>query len=208
MKKYILYLIPLSFLVVSCQSLKKEVPNVKDSRLPLVGQWEAKTMIKSMETGEASIVNLDLLGQSPDLMRLEVTTSLGIALASVVLKTESIEYFLPRQKKYYHGVISDTALFPILKIKVDPKLLLAAFFEKSYPNWACKADNGMIESCTTSEGVLLKWDREDKLVQRIIITSPAFEVQIQIKKYTEKSAFPEKALLLKVPDSYKRFELK
>ncbi len=201
-------LIMMSVLITSCQSLKKEAPVILTPGTPQIGQWEAKAMIKSLETGEASVVSLDVIGQKPNPMRMEVTTSLGIALASIVMKSDEVEYLVPKQKKYYHGPVSESALMPVLKIKVDPKVISAAFFEDSYPNWDCKADNGILSVCQTPEGVQLKWDREDPGSKRISISSSKFDVQVQIKKYTSKTEFPVSALELKVPDSYKQYKLK
>lgn len=195
-------------LLTSCQSLKKEEPIVLQPGAPQVGQWEAKAMIKSMETGEASVVTLDVIGQKPTPMRVEVTTSLGIALASILMKAEEVEYIIPKQKKYYHGPLSETSLLPVLKIKVDPRILSAAFFEEAYPQWSCQADHGLLSMCQIADGVQLKWDREDPASKRVSISSPNFDIQVQIKKYTAKAEFPKNALELKVPESYKKYKLK
>jgi hypothetical protein len=194
---------------VGCQSFRKqEAVIAPPPGSAIAGQWEAKAMIKSLETGEASVVNLDVLAQKPQPMRVEVSTSLGIALASILIKAEEIEYIVPKQKKYYHGPISDQALFPILKIKVDPKLLWAAFFEEPYPDWNCKAENGLIQTCETPDGVRLKWDREESVTKRVLISSSTYDVQVQIKKFIAKSSLPGSATVLKVPEAYKKYKTK
>lgn len=165
-------------------------------------------MIKSHETGDASIVTLDVLAQQPQPMRVEVTTSLGISLASIVVKENEIEYVLPKQKRYYQGPVSDAALFPVLKIKVDPKVLAAALFEASYPDWQCMAEAGVIANCSTPDGLQIKWEREGQLMKTVFINSPAFDVQIQVKSFTAKPEFPSSALALKIPDTYKKYKLK
>jgi outer membrane biogenesis lipoprotein LolB len=196
-----------TILFASCQSLKKEEAAPVIQPAVAVGQWEAKAMIKSLETGEASVVSLDVVAQKPSPMRVEVTTSLGLALASVIVKDSEIEYVVPKQKKYYKGPMSNNALEPILKIKVDPRLFVAAFFEEPYPAWTCKAENGHLVACSTPDGVEMKWNREDPKSTRISLSSPIFDVQVQIKKFTAKSELPKSALLLKIPESFKKIQL-
>ncbi len=207
--KFILLGISLiSGFLTACQTFKKaEEPTVSPSSVK-AGQWEAKAMIKSLETGEASVVSLDVLGQKPNPMRVEVTTSMGISLASILVKENEIEYLLPKQKKYYHGPLSESSLSPVLKIKIDPRILTAAFFEESFNGWDCRADNGVMVACSTPEGVQVKWNREDPASKRVSITSPTFDVQVQIKKFVEKTELPPAALVLKVPTSYKTYKLK
>lgn len=188
--------------------MRKEKPAEILSGTAKYGQWEAKAMIKNRETGEASIVSLDVLAQKPNPIRVEVTTSLGMALASVVIKESEIEYLIPKQKKYYQGPISELSLVPVLNIKVDPRLLGAAFFETAYPDWECQADGGLLESCSAPGGVQLKWERESSNDRRVSISGPAFEVQIQTKKFIEKETLSANAFALKVPGSYKKYRLK
>lgn len=209
MKNSKVYLLLMSFyLLTACQTFRKAEPLEAVTSATIVGQWEAKAMIKSRETGDASIVSLDVLAQKPNPMRVEVTTSLGVALASILIKESEVEYIVPKQKRYYSGPLSETALLPVLKIKVDPKILTAALFETSYPDWQCKATEGIIEDCSTPDGVQLKWEREAQNKKRVSITSPLYDVQIQVKKYESKPVFPQNALVLKVPDSYKKYKLK
>jgi hypothetical protein len=165
-------------------------------------------MIKSLETGEASIVTLDVVAQKPNPMRVEVTSTLGMALASILIRENDIEYIVPKQKRYFSGPISETALQPVLKIKVDPKLLSAALFEQNYPNWECQATDGILQSCSTPEGAKVAWEREAQGTKRVTILAPQFEVQIQVKKYSTRATMPDSALVLKVPESYKRYKLK
>lgn len=174
----------------------------------VASQWEAKAMIKSLETGEANVVSLDVLGLKPNIIRMEVTSSLGIALASILIKEKEVEYILPKQKKYYHGIKSDSALFPALNIRVNPEMLSAVFFEESYPKWKCQADNGMIVACTTPEGVEVRWEREGNITRRISLSGPKFEVQVQMKNYELKSNWTDKTWALQVPEDFKKYKLK
>lgn len=195
-------------LIISCQTVSKKAAKEKSDFQSITGgQWEAKAMIKSYDTGEASVVTLDVIAQKPQHMRMEVTTSLGIALASIAMKENDIEYILPKQKKFFHGSVSEKSMYSALKIKVDPRILSAAFFETSYPKWECQADNGLISNCKTPEGVELKWQREEGINKRISIISKSFEVQVQIKKFAEKSDFAEELWNIKVPEDFKQYKL-
>lgn len=194
-------------LVISCQTAQKKASKPSDMKTLNGGQWEAKAMIKNYDSGEASVVTLDVLAQKPQNMRMEVTTSLGIALASVAMRDNNIEYILPKQKKFYHGPVSEKSMYSALKVKVDPRILSAAFFETSYPKWECQADNGLINSCKTPEGVELKWMREEGVSKRVSIVGRNFEVQMQIKKFAEKSDFSEDVWSIQPPANFKQFKL-
>jgi len=194
--------------IISCQSFqKKSVKDKTDIQALSGGQWEAKAMIKSFDSGEASVVTLDVVARKPQHMRLEVTTSLGIALASIAMKENDIEYILPKQKKYFHGAVTEKSMYSALKVKVDPRILSAAFFETSYPKWECQADNGLIRSCKTPEGIELTWQREEGQSKRVSIVGQSFEVQVQIKKFAEKSEFSDDLWNIKVPSDFKKYKL-
>lgn len=193
--------------MAGCQTLHKSAGD-KISKSSPVGQWSAKAMIKSHETGDASIVTIDILAQQPQPMRLDVTTTIGVALASIVIKDDQIEYIVPKQKKYYRGPVDPAALFPVLKIKVDPKLFSAALFEASFPDWNCAGEGGVINNCQTPEGVQIRWEREANVTKTVFINSSSYDVQIQVKSRNAKSQFPDGALALKIPESYKKYKLK
>lgn len=195
-------------LFVGCQSTRKKIEGELTKGSASVGQWSAKAMIKSHESGDASIVSLDVLAQQPQPMRVDVTTSMGMALASIVIKEDEIIYIVPKQKKYYQGPVNEEALFPVLKIKVDPKFLSAALFETSYPDWKCSAESGAITDCSTPEGVQLKWERESGVTKTVFINGAKYDVQIQVKSRNIKSQFPDGALSLKIPETYKKYKLK
>lgn len=206
-KQIILFFISMSVLI-SCQSFYKSEPPVEiDIQKVVGGQWEAKAMIKNRVSGEAHVVNLDVLAKKPQNMRMEVTTSLGAALASIAMKENNIECLLPKQKKFFYGPVSEKSIYAALKIKVDPRILSAAFFETSYPEWDCQADDGFISFCKTPEGVELEWEREEEQSKRIVILGQDFEVQIQIKKFIERSDFPETVWKVKVPSGFKQIKL-
>ncbi len=205
-----IFLFHLTVLFWGCASKSKiETEGVPGGVTDTVaGQWEAKAMIKSLESGEANVVGLDVIGLKPNTIRMEVSSSLGIALASIIIRNQDVEYVLPKQKKYYHGSISEQSLYPALNVKISPELLSAVFFEESYPKWNCQADNGLIVSCTTPEGVKIQWERDGKSTKRISLSSSKFEVQVQMKNYKLKSNWAENTWAIQVPEGFKRYRLK
>lgn len=196
-------------LATACQTFKNKSSNsLNNTNQASLNQWDAKAMIKNLETGEASVVSLDVLGIKPQNLRMEVTSTLGIALASIVIKGQNVEYILPKQKRYYHGSSSDLALYPALKIKVNPSILSTLFFEEPYPQWDCQADNGLLVACETPEGLKIKWERENDLAKRILVNGPLYEVQVQIKNHKIRNEVPEKAWVINIPTEFKKYRLK
>lgn len=203
----ILLIISICLFQWGCQSLKKEEVPLAAGSSPQQAQWETKTMISDKVSGKSHILNLDVLARKNEIMRLEVSTTLGLSLASILIEKGNIKYILPRQKRYFSGPLNSEALKPVLNVALDPRLLNAAFFEESYPDWSCQADHGLIVKCQLPEGVSVAWDRQNSGAKKVIIMAPQFELQMQTTKFQEKKELPKSIGTLSIPSSFKQLLL-
>lgn len=165
-------------------------------------------MVKNQKSNESQVFDLDIISSHPMPARLEVSTSLGIHLASVVIKEELIQISIPKQKKFYEGVSSRRALQPLLKVNIEPKLISAAIYQESFPDWNCRADNAELVSCQTPDGDEITWQKIDAYQRRVNIRGNGFEAQIHFKSYQKKSDLNATVFNLTPETDYKTYKLK
>lgn len=197
---------------IACTSIEKkaEVPEAPIlTSTSKYFQWEAKALIKNTDTGEANILNLDIVGQKPFPIRIEANTSLGIHLASILILEKEVQFLLPNSKKFYSGPMSAKSLAPILNVALDPRLIVAALFDESFPDWSCEAQEGKIVRCDTLNKDKIEWFREkEDPGKRVEIKGVNYESQFRFEDQKEISSIKESAFVLKVPKNYRKYHLK
>jgi hypothetical protein len=177
------------------------------------GFWQAKAEVKDLSTKKTHEVNLDITGFSPDKLRIDVTGTFGIPLASIVLNNKLVAYNLYRQKKFYYGATSNHALRPILNIDMNPSTLVNVSFDKiiESPDWSCKSnDAGLAESCTRNGGETIQWMDRDGENKKVLIKGKTFELQMVYKSYSvisTKVLKERKVFQLTPPNGFKRYKI-
>jgi hypothetical protein len=189
---------------LGCQSAPKKIvgTELKDST-KTSGQWEAQALIANLTSKESQIVKLDIINQGITNVRVEVSTSMGFHLASFVIKEKQLQYILPKIKSYYSGPMSVEAFRPVLKINLDPRLVMAAIANISYPDWSCLEVKGKLAQCTTKSNQKINWEYLDQSpLKKVKISDSKFEVQVAFKSYENKESINEKIFNLKFPSDY------
>jgi hypothetical protein len=169
------------------------------------GQWEAKAQVRDLEKGTSNTVSLDVMSLRNRDLRMEVTGTLGVHVASFLLKGNEIAYAVHPQKKYYSGIATERSLRPLLKIDIDPRWLYAIFFDEPLNGWKCEGQP--VEKCQRSDGTQVVWSDRNGERKRVTISNPQFELQILVKNFMTKVQSPEKAFNLETPESYRRYKL-
>lgn len=172
-------------------------------------QWESKAMIKNTKTGEANVLNLDIIAKKPFPFRAEVTNSMGFHLASIVVLEKEIQFLLPKSKKFYTGDLSSKVLRPVLNVSLDPKLIIGAIFNEPFDDWKCESENGTLKSCETQSSDKINWSPSaDRNGHRVEIKGESYESQFQIKLLKESPAVKDSTFILKIPEGFKTYTLK
>lgn len=178
----------------------------------LQGRWEAKAQVKDIKRDQTHNVSLDVIGIKPDKVRMEVSATLGVSLASLVLKEEEIAYAIHPQKRFFSGAVSDQALKPLFNIELNPKYLLNVFFDMPIPekNWSCtRGVDQLVEKCERlSDGLSIEWKERQGELKRVYIKSSDFEVQVLVKDFTTKVEITEKTFTLEAPKGYKNYKFR
>ncbi len=153
------------------------------------GSWEAKAQAKDLTNDKSYNLSLDMMAVTPDLFRMDVSGTLGISLATMVINKNQVQLALYREKKYYEGALSDHALRSMFKMNLNPRLLMNVCTDSpvSDSGWGCKIGvDGMVDFCVRkSDGFKIQWSERDGEKKRVTLTDKGFELQIVFKSFTE-----------------------
>lgn len=193
-------------LVGGCQTVPVRYDQVE------VGTWEAKALIKDKKGNQSYVVNLDIAARLNEKLRLDVTSPIGIHLASLVMRGAEVEYILVRKKKYFAGQAKPQVLSPIISVPLDPRVLHNVIFDRPIvdKNWVCtQGDEGMLSECQNlTSGLVLSFS--DRVGQRktVKIEHADANVTINFTDY-EKSIGDEARLFdLQVPASFEKYRIR
>lgn len=175
------------------------------------GQWDAKAQIKDLTQQKSNSFSLQVMAEKNRVLRMEITGTMGISVASLLLKGDEISYAIHRQKKFISGIASEKALAPLLNVNLDPRWLYAIFFDEAIPekNWSCqKGADLKIEKCIRAQdGFTIQWSERNGENKRVTLSNAKFELQVLVKNFMTKVQSPERAYSLSPPEGYKRYKL-
>lgn len=194
------------FLFAGCASVPAKYDYEKRE-----GQWEAKAQVKDLEKNKTNSVSLDVSAEKDRALRMEVTGTLGVSVASFLLKENEVSYAIHTQKRFVSGPASEKSMGPLLNVNVDPRWLYNVFFDEpiANKNWSCTKDpEGLVQNCERlQDGMKIVWSERQSERKRVTISNSQFELQILVKGFQPKVQSPEKVYSLSAPDSYKRYKL-
>jgi hypothetical protein len=184
-------------------------PTLKDAAGRSSGRFSAKALVRDLRTGKSQVVSLDLRVASAEQLRLDVTSTLGLHVFSLVLKQNQVEYIAVLQKKHFSGTATDRAFAPVLPVRVSPLVLADIFFENvvspsfSRDGWSCAPSPA---TCANKKsGLHLAWEVTKDGHRLIKIDQLGIaSVQISVKAFETDSSLTEDDLKLKVPASFQR----
>ena len=175
------------------------------------GTWEAKAQIRDQTSGKTNSVSMEVFAIREKALRLEITGTFGVSVASVLLQGEQISYLLPQQKKFVSGNASPRSLAQLLHSEVNPKWFYAVFFDQPIKDsgWSCKAaEDHLVQSCeNTGLGTKVVWSERQGERKRITISQNSREIQILVKTFQPKVQEPGTVFQLEAPEGYSRYKL-
>jgi len=179
------------------------------------GHWESKVLVKDLRESKSNYVNIDFYAIQPDRLRAEVSATLGVSVASLAIDKNQITYAVHTQKKFYQGALSDRSIEPLLKVRMNPKILFYVLFDRPLPSpqWVCRlTSSGLPEQCDLSgHDYSVVWSERANENKRITIRSSTFEIQIVVKAFS--GTLPTKVqkdpnfFTVTAPESYKSYQL-
>lgn len=176
------------------------------------GNWRARALIKDKELSRSFIVVLDFNAVRRKSTRLDVTSTLGQQVASLVVNDSTVNYHTADAKKFYTSAPRPEALRPILSIPLDPRWLQNILFEEPIPakSWTCKSDKDgfLIECKDKATELTISWRDRKGVKRRIDLVHPKAEIQISFISFSPKISKPEKLFTLDAPSGYQKIKLR
>ncbi len=190
--------------LVSCadQPLKPIAPEI--ARV-----YETKAQIKNSTQSHTISIQLAVWPQKA--VRMEVTATLGISVASILLTPQKIQILIPNDKTFIVGPFDEKTLYPVFKENINPRLIWKIIHEQNPAdqNLKCQfnADLKPI-ACQGSDGLEVSWVYEDKPRKRISIKRRDFQMDWLFKTESPLLKYQNETFVLKKPETYKEIVIK
>ncbi|MGZ3721993.1 MAG: hypothetical protein ACXVA9_03620 [Bdellovibrionales bacterium] len=192
--------------LVGCASAPTKYENVN------AAQWKAKALIKDNEQSRSYIVNLNFNVKKNEAARMDVTTTLGMGVASLLVTDKEVRYILFDSKRFYFGQPQPGVMRPILAIPFDPRWLQNVLFDIPIPekSWTCSKDSdGTLKECQDSvSGVKITWSGHNGVKKTILIEHSKASVQINIQNFKAKVEDRKNLFSLEAPEGYQKLRVR
>jgi hypothetical protein len=148
---------------------------------------------------------MDALGKEPNQLRLEITTQLGIPVASIVISNDRIQALLPQQKRFIDAPATAQAMGKIARVPVEPQILMDLLFDSGLTDrkgWDCddKAEQRCSHAATSAAVV---WSKREGSPRQFSLDTPRAQGNFSIREVTTKVEFNGSTFSLAAPASYK-----
>lgn len=205
---FIILITSIFFVGCATQSLDTDPSRVQknDSELILI---QSKAQIKN--GNDSNTVKIEIALWPKNAIRLEITGTLGVSIASVLLTTTQISYALHTTKQYAVGPFHEKTLYPVFKKNIDPRIVWK--FINNQPmtnlNLKCTKDEGQqLVHCLALDGTLIKWLSDENPRKRIDIIANRFEMNWIFRDQSPLSDSQNKTFVLKMPENYQEIIIK
>jgi hypothetical protein len=189
-----------------CASAPVKFDNVTDS------DFHAKALIKDLEQSRSYIVNLNVNIKKDQAIRMDVTTTLGMAVASLLETPREVRYALFDSKRFYFGTPQPGVMRPILAIPFDPRWLQNVLFDQpiTEKNWTCERDShGLLSQCQDSAtGLKISWSARKGVKKTILIEHAKASVQINVQSFKPKVEERKNLFSLEAPEGFQKLRVR
>lgn len=209
MKRLFFFLLAVS-LVTACAS-KQPKPSVPGPGIQQ-GQWETKAVVSDLKANKSHTLDIDILADRAGQMRMEVSATMGVQVASLVLNKD-IRYVIYNQKRYFEGRPSENSFLPLMNLPLHPYNLLSILFDAPIrgKGWTCNKDaNNLVTDCYHAErGLKVQWeDRTEEGQKKVVITAPEFEMRWLFRPPKTEVQLKEETFHLDPPAEFKIIQLR
>lgn len=177
------------------------------------GRWRAKALIKDKAQDRSYIVNLNFNAQKSNQARLDVTTTLGTGVASLLVTPTEVRYVLLDAKRFYYGTPQPDVMRPILALPFDPRWIQNLFFDEPIQDksWTCTRDasGDFVADCKDAvTGTQVTWSARHGEKKTILIEHPKASVQINVQTYQPKVEDRKNLFVLEAPEGYQKLRVR
>lgn len=198
------FLFSLSFTIFSCQSQPAKVLTLGSAVL-----IESKALIKTKD--DSNTVSIEIRRLDQRAIRMDITGTLGVSVASVLLTPHQISYLLYSSHEYVQGPFHEKTLYPIFKKNIDPLVFWRVIHDQTPASAELKCETDASQRptvCTSADGTQIKWTYEEFPRKRIQITSGDFQMNWLFKDVTQMDSYQNETFVLKKPQGFKEIVIK
>lgn len=200
--KTLKYLAPLLalFIFASCTTQRVKFEEYQKA------SWKARTLIRDKVKKKSQVVFSQIFAQRPDQLRIDMTTSLGIHVASIAMNSNTLSCLIPPQKLYVTGNNTKEVLERAVSISVSPTIIMNLLFdiEPKEPGWSCERDRkGLLMSCEKGEHLKILWANRELARKSVQIITPKAELQFDLSSFQPNVELNQKQFQLKPPRGFK-----
>lgn len=206
-KEKLIFCLFLVLLVLGVQSCISEPAVPISAGSPVL--IDSKAQIKNDNDTNTVSIQIALMPQKA--IRMEITATLGVSVASVLLTPNKISYALHSSKQFVEGPFHEKTLYPVFKKNINPQLLWKVIHSQSPAdnNFKCELNaQSQPLFCKAQDGSTVKWLYENGLRKRIDIISDRFEMSWVFKDISPLSEYHNETFVLKKPEDYKEIIIK
>lgn len=199
----IFFYILIFFLLAGCAG----TPVAPATGEPLLIQ--TKAIIK--DQNESNSVKIEIALFPKKAIRLEITATLGVSVATVLMTPSEITYALHTTKQFATGPFNEKTLFPIFRKNIDPRILWRIINDQPMTNLNLKCamnTNSKPVKCTAVDGTTFKWTYDEPPFKRIDIISNRFEMNWLFRDQSLLDTSQNETFVLKKPESYQEIIIK
>lgn len=170
---------------------------------------QSKAIIKDQNESNSVKIEIALLPKKA--IRMEITASLGVSVATVLLIPNEISYAIHTAKQFATGPFNEKTLYPIFKKNLDPRILWRIINDQPMTNLNLKCTSGSDRrplSCVGADGTSYKWTYDDPPFKRIDIISNRFEMNWLFRDQSLLEPSQNGTFVLKKPESYQEIIIK
>lgn len=207
----------LFFLLASMMFLVSCGTSPKKASLPAgairEAQWETKAVVRDLKANKTHSVDIDILADYPERLRMEVSALMGMQVASLALNQEDIQYVVYTQKKSFSGKANEGSFMPLMNIPLHPRNFMSVAFDTPItgPGWACMngSDNLVSECSQAARKIKVQWsDRTAEGQKKVLIAGPTFEMRWLFRPPKTEVQFKDDTFRLEAPAEFKTIQLK
>lgn len=211
--KRLFFLLPVAaILLISCGTKPVKTGSAPGAAFQKA-QWATKAVIRDLKGNKSHSVDIDILGDYPGRLRMEVSALMGTQVASLALTDDEIRYAIYSQKKFFQGKASEGSFLPLMNIPLHPRNFMSIAYDApiSGGGWDCtKGPDGFFSECyQEARQIKVQWsDRTAEGQKKVLISGPTFEMRWLFRPPQTQVEFKDETFLLEAPAQFKTIQLK
>lgn len=189
---------------LGCHSKPIKPENVMVTKGPV--RAKAKIQIKDLRKGDVHYIDVDILAQRDQRLRMDLRATLGILVASIAIQGNEIEYVVPQKKTMYSGAVSERSFKPLGSMQIHPKVFYSLIFDEPLHggDWLCQKDpQGKPAICESqSLNSKVEWNDRNNGQLKVFVSSLTFEMTWILKSAEEDRSLTASDFNLKKPEGF------